>query len=307
MNSEKPIRYVLVTAAHNEEKLIEQVLQSVVSQTVLPLRWVVVSDASTDQTDAIVQRYASKYPFIQLLRREKSHKRNFGAQVHAINEGVKQLQALPYDYIGNLDADVSFDATYFAELIRRFEEDPKLGLAGGFITEESEGEFRNRKRNSIESIAHAVQLFRRECFGAIGGYVPLPYGGPDWHAGVSARMKGWHIRSFPELGVRHHRPTGTADSWQRDCFRQGCMDFSLGSHPVFELFKCARRLRDKPAVAGATVRLAGFVWCYCTGKKPEVSAEFMKFLRKEQMSRVWSQLAPWRLQAEKPVEPLFPI
>jgi biofilm PGA synthesis N-glycosyltransferase PgaC len=287
-------RYVLVTAACNEEKFIEGVLRSVIGQTVLPIRWVVVSDGSTDATDAIVRRYGTKYQFIRLLRLGKTHKRNFGAQVRAISEGCEQLKSLDYDYIGNLDADVSFDRGYFAELLDRFQTDSQLGLAGGAITEEDCGLFRERKRNSPDSVAHAVQLFRRECFDAIGGYPPLRYGGPDWHAAVVARMKGWRVESFQNLPVRHHRPTGTAEKWQRDCFRQGCMDFSLGSHPVFEIIKCIRRIPDKPRLAGALTRLSGFVWCYCTGQEREVSGEFMKFLRKEQMSRVRSIVKRWR-------------
>jgi glycosyltransferase involved in cell wall biosynthesis len=281
-------RYVLVTAACNEEKFIEGVLRSVVSQTVLPISWIVVSDGSTDATDIIVSRYAAEYQFIRLLSLSSVHKRNFGAQVHAINEGCSQLKSLDYEYIGNLDADVSFDPGYFAELLDRFERDSGLGLAGGAITEEDHGSFRERRRNSTDSVAHAVQLFRRECFEAIGGYPPLRYGGPDWHAAVVARMKGWRVQSFPDLLVRHHRPTGTADKWQRDCFRQGCMDFSLGSHPIFEIIKCISRIPDQPRLAGAATRLSGFVWCYCTRKNREVSREFMKFLRSEQMSRVRS-------------------
>ncbi|MGO8772929.1 MAG: glycosyltransferase [Terracidiphilus sp.] len=298
MNSKGHDGYVLVTAAYNEAKLIERVLQSVVAQTVLPARWIVVSDGSTDRTDSIVNGYAKQYSFIQLLRLTTAHKRNFGAQVHAINEGCKELTSLKYEYIGNLDADVSFDSNYFAELTMRFERDPKLGLAGGFITEEQNGSFQSRKHNRIDSVAHAVQLFRRECFEAVGGYIPLKYGGPDWHAAVVARMKGWRVRSIPELPVRHHRPTGTADTWQRDCFRQGCMDFSLGSHPIFELIKCIRRLPDRPRLMGSLTRLSGFVWCYWTGQDREVPGEFVTFLRKEQMGRVCSLLMPWRFKSD---------
>jgi biofilm PGA synthesis N-glycosyltransferase PgaC len=279
-------RYTLVTAAYNEEAHIENVLDSVVKQSVLPLRWVIVSDGSTDRTDAIVSRYASGHPFIRLLSLKKEHKRNFGAQVNAIRAGCAELQSLQYKYIGNLDADVSFESTYFAELLDRFERDPQLGLAGGFICEEQNGTFRSRRGNSIDSVAHAVQLFRRECFESIGGYLPLKYGGPDWHAGVTARMKGWKVRSFEDLFVRHHRPTGTADTWRRERFREGRMDYSVGSHPLFEVIKCIRRIPDKPWLLGALTRLAGFVWSCCVRESRAVSDQFVTFLRNEQMSRV---------------------
>src|SRR4030095_7056049 len=49
--------YVLITPARNEAAFIAKTLESVVAQTVLPKRWVVVSDGSTDGTDEIVTKY----------------------------------------------------------------------------------------------------------------------------------------------------------------------------------------------------------------------------------------------------------
>src|ERR1700685_1495981 len=97
--------YVLVTAAYNEGKLIEQTIQSIVSQTLRPVKWIVVSDGSTDKTDDIVKRYAAENDFIQLDRITEDHPRNFAAQVNAINRGLSQLAATEYDFAGNLDAD----------------------------------------------------------------------------------------------------------------------------------------------------------------------------------------------------------
>lgn len=289
-------RYVLVTAAYNEEGYIERLLASVVAQTVRPLRWVIVSDGSTDATDRIVDRYAARHTFIELVRLQRQHKHNFGAQVYAIRAGCEQLTPFEYAYIGNVDADISFDKDYFARLLAKFDYDPKLGLAGGYIHEEERGTFRTRKRNSVDSVAHAVQLFRRECFERIGGYMPLKYGGPDWHACVSARMLGWRVRSFPDLPVRHHRPTGMADKWYRNCFRQGRMDFTVGSHPIFEIIKCIRRISDEPRLVGSLIRLSGFTWSYCTMEAREVPPEFIEFIREEQVRRVRSLFLSRRLR-----------
>ena len=75
------------------------------------------------------------------------------------------------------------------------------------------------------------------------------------------------------------------------------MDFSLGSHSLFEIIKCLKRIPDRPVIAGAATRLSGFVWCYCTGQKPEVSTEFIKFLREEQVSRIHSMMPCWPVSA----------
>lgn len=279
--------YVLVTAAWNEEKQIATVIRSVVAQTVSPLRWVIVSDGSTDRTDDIIQEYAGRYDFIRLYRIEKDHPRNFAAQVDAINAGFAELKHTNYNYIGNLDSDVSFEPTYFAKLLGKFAENPRLGLAGGYICEEQKGEFRPRAANNPRSVPHAVQLFRRECFEAIGQYARLPYGGPDWHAEVMCRMHGWQVESYADLRVFHHRPTGAAEGRLRSWYRQGLMDFSFGSQPLFEIAKLARRIRSRPFLLGALVRLCAFTGAYFRQEKRAVPEEFVEYLRKEQWGRIW--------------------
>lgn len=278
--------YVLITAAHNEQTLIGKTLKSVAAQTWLPKKWVIVSDGSTDRTDEIVREYALLHPFIHLLRLEKSHKHNFAAQVHAIKAGYERLQSLDYEFIGNVDADVSFEPSYFGNLLQKFETDPQLGLAGGFIYEDVKGEFKRRGANTSRSVAHAVQMFRRRCYDEIGGYTALPYGGPDWCAEVAARMRGWRVESFPDLPVFHHRSGGGSIGAIRYWSQQGWMDYSLGSDPLFEVVKCARRVVFKPYIVGALVRLGSFFWAQLRNEKRPVSDEFMRFLREEQMERL---------------------
>ncbi len=278
------LTYVLVTAAFNEEFHIGSTILSVLAQTHLPLRWIIVSDGSTDRTDEIVQQYAQQNNFIQLLRIGTRHAHNFGAQVHAINAGVKEMENLTYDFIGNLDADILLEPYHFQWLLKEFEKDMNLGLAGGFVCDLVKGGgFRNRKMNSTRSVPHAIQLFRRECFRSAAAYVPLPYGGPDTHAEVSARSRGWVVKCFPELKVRHLRPTGTADGRLKSYFRQGLMDHSLGYHPAYEIVKNVRRIWARPFPLAALAKVVGFSCGYLTGTERPVSREFINFIRREQM------------------------
>jgi glycosyltransferase involved in cell wall biosynthesis len=279
--------YMLVTAAHNEEAFIEKTIKAVMSQTLLPKRWVIVSDGSIDETDKIVGGYADRYPLIELVRIGKDHARSFASKVYALNAGLERLNDSDCEFIGNLDADVSFDESYFANLVGEFERDPGLGLAGGFIYEKRHGGFSARANNSIRSVAGAVQLFRRECYESVGGILPLKYGGEDWCAEVMARMKGWRVRAIPELKVFHHKPTGAGAGVLRYWYHQGFMDYSLGSHPLFAIVKCLRRLRAKPYVAGTLARLTGFVWAYYRKEERPVPREFVEYLRREQKGRLF--------------------
>ncbi len=281
--------YVLVTAAYNEERYIEQTIQSVVAQLLVPAMWVIVSDGSTDRTDEIVQRYATRYSFIRFIRKERDHNRDFASKVFALNTGVRSLSPWKIDFLGHLDADVSFDPPYFCDLLKRFEQDPGLGLAGGWYYEKMSDEYRPCWGSSSRSIPGGIQMFRYRCYNDIGGLLPIEYGGEDWYAEIMARKCGWRVRSFPDLRVRHLRVTGTRGSRLRYCYREGIMDFALGSHPIFELAKVTKRIPSRPYLLGALARLLGFVVAHgCVDRM--VPPDVVRFLRNEELARLWSAL-----------------
>src|SRR5579862_7463392 len=116
--------YVLITPARNEAQFIEETIKSVVAQTVRPLKWVIVSDGSTDATDDIVNRYAADNPWIDLVRMPERSERHFAGKVHAFNAGHDRLRDLQYEVIGSLDADISFDHDYFSFLLQKLAESP---------------------------------------------------------------------------------------------------------------------------------------------------------------------------------------
>lgn len=298
--------YVLITAAYNEEKHIERTIQSVVSQTLLPRKWVIVSDGSTDRTDTIAKKYADRHSFIELYRINADHPRNFAAQVNAINAGYRQLNGLKFEFVANLDADIEVEPGYYQALLNRMQDNPSLGLVGGFVYEDHGKGFRNRRTNSHQAVAHAVQFFRRECYDAIGGYIPLKYGGPDWVAEVMVRQRGWHVRAFPDLVVRHYRPSASADGFVRGWYRQGLMDYSLGSVPLFEIVKCLRRIPERPFFIGALARMAAFGVSYVVRAPRLVTPEFMRYLRQEQhqrlhaMIRLGSEATGWTPSLDRP-------
>jgi len=195
--------YALVTPARNEAAFIGLTIQSVVAQTLRPVKWVIVSDGSTDGTDEIVRRHAAEQPWIELVRMPERQERHFTGKVAAFNAGYARLRDVKFDLIGNLDADISFEEDYFAFLMTKFAEDPKLGV-GGTPYRQKTGTY-DYRFTSIEDVMGACQLFRRDCFEEIGGYVSVKYGGVDVIPVFTARMKGWKTRSFTDKISRHHR------------------------------------------------------------------------------------------------------
>jgi Glycosyl transferase family 2 len=280
--------FVIVTAAYNEGKFIEQTISSIVSQTVRPKKWIVVSDGSSDNTDEIVEQYAGRYDFLHLHRVTEDHPRNFAAQVNAINLGLSLLKDEKYSFVGNIDADITLDPNYFERLLNEFRMDDRLGIGGGAICERGrDGIFKDRRGNSAGSVAHACQLFRWECFEAIGGaYLPLPYGGPDTYAEIMARKSHWRVASFTHLKVFHHRRTASAGGVLSGWFRQGKMDYSLGTLPLFEAFKLLRRTLMKPYLVGAIARCAGFLHSYWRREKRVIPQDVLLYSRNEQRQRL---------------------
>ena len=278
--------YVLVTAAFNEEAYIEETIKSVLAQLALPKIWIIVSDASTDRTDEIVQQYAQRHSFIRFIRRNKDQNRGFASKVFALRTGAQGLSGEAFDFIGHLDADISAYPSYFRDLLRKFQEDATLGLAGGWYSEKTGGEFRPCPGHTPTCVPGALQMFRRECYEDVGGLLPIQYGGEDWYAEVMARKCGWQVRSFSELTVRHLRLTGTATNSLRYCYHRGITDYALGSHPAFELAKLAKRIAWRPFFVGALARLLGFLVAHVSRKRL-VPPDFVAFLRKEQLARLF--------------------
>jgi glycosyltransferase involved in cell wall biosynthesis len=258
-----------------------------VAQTVLPERWVIVDDGSSDRTAEIIQRYASRFSWIRLVQRPPRLDRSFAGKVHAFNAGLEHAQSLPFEVIGNLDADLSFEPDYLEFLLGKFAEDPQLGVAGTPFTEDDGYDTARDSFEGENHVAGGCQLFRRQCFEDVGGFIPNPAGGIDWIAVTTARMKGWQTRSFPEKRFHHYRTLGTAGrSSMAASFSYGEKDYYLGGSPVWQLFRVAYRMTKRPVLIDGFALLSGYCWAALRGIERPVSSELMRFHRQEQMKKL---------------------
>lgn len=279
------LAYALVTPARNEAQFIELTLQSVVAQAHKPVRWVIVSDGSTDGTDEIVRRYAERFDWIELVRMPERAERHFAGKAHAFGAGFARLAGVEFDVIGNLDADMSFDAGHFAFLMGKFAADPSLGVASTAFTEDGLPKYDFRFA-SVEHVSGACQMFRRECFEQIGGYKPIALGGIDLTAVLTARMLGWRTRTFMDRTMTHHRSMGTAQRGPVGvALRGGHGDYRLGTHPLWELARCLRQVASPRCYLGVA-RLSGYFWAWLTHAPRVVPRELVDFRRKEQLARL---------------------
>jgi glycosyltransferase involved in cell wall biosynthesis len=279
------MNYVLITPARNEAEYIGLTIQSMMAQTYPPLKWVIVSDGSTDQTDEIVRNAAAQCSWIELVQMPARKERHFAGKVGAFNAGYEKVKDLDFDVVGNLDADVSFGPDHFEFLIGRMTESPKLGVAGAPFRE---GTFQYDYRfTNIENVWGGCQLFRRKCFEEIGGYMPLKGGCIDHVAVLSARLHGWQTQTFTESICQHHRIMGTAAQGSlRAKFKVGMKDYSVGNHPLWQVFRTIYQMKYAPRVLGGTAVGLGYCWSLVRRSEIPIPRELVAFVRREQMHRL---------------------
>jgi len=278
--------YVVITPARNEAAFIGLALKSVVEQKVLPMKWAIVSDGSTDGTDELVRSYAAHNPWIELVRMPERSERSFAGKVHAFNAGYARVKDLPFSAVASLDADISFAPDYFEFLLQKLADEPRLGLVGTPFLDGSTQAY-DYRFVSIEHVSGACQLFRRSCFQQIGGYVPVKGGGIDHIAVITARMLGWKTRTFTEKTCVHHRAMGTAEhSTLRARFRIGAQDYVLGSHPLWHTFRTVYQMTRRPFILGGLALGAGYFQAMLRRARRAITPELMRFRRAEQLRRL---------------------
>lgn len=278
--------YVILTAARNEAEYLRCTLDSVVGQTMPPLRWVVVDDGSTDATGSILTQYTAAHPWITVIASANTEERNFGSKAAAINAAFDAVREVAFAYVAVLDADVTLEAGHFEFLLERMEENPLLGITGTAYTEPHYDSTRDRHADP-RHVSGQCQCFRRACFEDIGGYTAIPVGGIDWEAVMRARMRGWETRSYSEKSFFHHRSMGTGkDSMLRARFNYGYRDYVFGSHPLWQVLRIGFQMTRTPLLIGGLSLGAGYLWgCLSRPERP-ISAELMAYRRRDQMNKL---------------------
>lgn len=202
--------FYIVIPAHNEEAFIGDMLQSIVEQSVLPKKVVVVNDASTDDTQKIINRFSEEHSFIESVFHNSEEIHSPGSKV--ITTFYKGFEALndDYDIICKFDADLIFPKNYLQKITEQFQNNPTYGMVGGFCTIEKNGDWILENLTNKDHIRGALKAYRKKCFQEIGGLKKSM--GWDTVDELLAQYQGWEIKTDPSLLVKHLKPTGQAYS-----------------------------------------------------------------------------------------------
>jgi biofilm PGA synthesis N-glycosyltransferase PgaC len=282
----KTPRYIIITPVRDEASHIDRTIGAVASQTCPPLRWIVVNDGSTDGTGDILDHHASRTPWMTVIHRaNRGHRANGGGVMEAFYAGLVALSDGDWDYVVKLDGDLSFAPDYFERCFARFDADASLGIGGGTICQLEDGETRiDSKGDPPFHVRGATKIYRRACWDAIAPLAKAT--GWDTIDEVTANHRGWTTRTFPDLLLIQHKPTGGADGIWRNAFKNGRANYLTGYHPAFLMAKCIKRSAERPMLVGAVALLSGYLSGYVKGLPRAAEPQVIRYLRRQQMRRL---------------------
>ena len=274
-------KYVLITPCRNEEGYIEATIRTIGEQSVLPAKWVIVDDGSTDATPQILADAAAKFRFIQVVQRNDRGVRSVGPGViEAFYDGLSYVDLDDYDYLCKLDADLELPPTYFEHLMKQFESDPLLGTKSGKIYMRVGDELVHEFHGDENSIG-AAKFYRVSCFKDIGGFVrEVCWDGIDGHL---CRMKGWIASSEdePETHIIHLRQMGSSyQSIWTGRKRWGRGKWFMGSAWYYVLAASIFRAFERPYIVGGLGIYTGYLKAMFTGVKRFDEPGFRRCLRR---------------------------
>jgi len=272
-------RYIVITPCKNEGVNLPDLIESMVAQTVRPVVWVIVDDGSADDTPNIIESAMKTQDWIQSIRLDGGV-RDLGLHLAGVvkkgfDYGILYCEEnkLEYNYLGNLDGDLTLPSMFYENLMREFENDSSLGAASGG-TEHIIGDRIVHAKVSVSEPSGGHMLIRRECFDEIGG-VPLSYA-VDSVIKAKARIRGWKTIRFEENIATEMRDVNAAEGYWKGFVHKGEIYYYLNHNPLHVAIKIIEYSFRRPYYAGIAY-LAGYLDSIVRGKERIKDPEIRRY------------------------------
>ncbi len=160
-------------SVYNGQKFLEKAIRSILNQTFSDFEFIIINDASTDQTPDIIKSFSDNRIFVI------HHSRNVGL-TRSLIEGVNRCRG---PYIARMDGDDISCPGRIEILYKFFQEKPSAGAVGSFV------EFMNDSDKTYwgwelpqmpsqlhthllsgNSLSHGSMMFKRDVYQKAGGY-----------------------------------------------------------------------------------------------------------------------------------------
>ena len=284
------MKILIITPACNEEKHLPALIDSVLSQSYLPVEWIIVDDGSKDNTSNVIQHATMRHDWIKYLRKENANVRAPGKNVmEAFYFGFNNRDAVMYDVVIKLDADLVLPVNYLELIIQKFKTNPQIGICGGVCVVKNGSKYTIEQETNLDHVRGAIKAYRRECFDAIDGL--LKHMGWDTVDEHSARFQGWLVSVLPELQVIHQRSTHQEYGFIKAAFRNGKMLYSIRMD-IFLLFgNCIKKSLKQPYLILGIAMFIGYVSAFFTRYDKIVGKDLGRFIRRYRYKQILKKLS----------------
>ncbi len=181
----------VVIPTYNHAKYLPRALQALVTQSVSPAEVIVVNDASTDETPAILEAFARDYPVIKVITNAQNRRTNESVRIGMAHATGKYLYCVASD---------DYVLPGFVEkMVGALEANPQAGICSAYfsIVNGDTGELRPNPSgwctepryfapSEVERvIAHSsipghASVLKRSSLDAAGGFLPELEWHSDW-------------------------------------------------------------------------------------------------------------------------------
>lgn len=284
---------MIISPVRNEGRFLQKTIDSVVSQTLRPQKWIIVNDGSTDNTPQLIDEAAKQHSWIHAVHRpDRGYRKQGGGVIEAVYDGYNLVVHEPWDFLVKLDGDLSFDKGYFESCFEQFAGNSKLGIGGGTVCCWNGGELVAESRNDPRfHVRGATKIYRRQCWEQIGGLLKAP--GWDTVDELKANMLGWETRTFAEILLLQHKDTGSVDGAWRNWVKNGLANYVSTYHPLFMLAKCLKRVFDRPYFLSAAGLAFGFVGGYVRRIPRVEDSALTRYIRAQQIRKLTLRPSIW--------------
>ena len=283
MSANGGLCHIVITPSRNEHEQLPSLIETMSKQTIPPSRWVIVNHNSQDSTMGLLAEICDEFDWISTITVNDSSKRRRGSQIAKLfNAGMSIIEE-DWQFCSKIDADMTLPNDYFEKIFSEFAKSENLGVASGscFVVKGSKKIYEMVPQDHTRG---GLKTYRRECFDEIGGVKEV--NGWDGIDNITAQMKGWETKHFPDIEVEHKRLTGAYSGLTRGCFETGQFAYSMRYFPPFLVARCIHRMARRPFIIGGISMFAGYCHAFLSRHSASCGPETNSFLRKKQKRRI---------------------